>query len=256
MTKFLHVRSAAYLILIALVLGSCASKKDIVYFQNAKKFETVVNTDSFSPRFKVDDILSIHISAYDRESVLPFNLVKGGGEPGMGEELDFLIDKDGYIDYPIVGKIKVAGLTTEEAKQLMAQKLENYLKDPIVNIRIKNFRVTVLGLVNRPGTYSIVSERITILEALGLAGDLNLKGRRDNVLVIRDFNGAKTYTRIDLTSREFINSPVFYLTQNDVVYVEPNNSAVASSSLDNRATIIISIVSTLITTAVVLFVKN
>lgn len=241
---------------VLLNILSCASRREVVYFQDAKSFETVVNTESFTPRLKIDDLLSIHVSAFDAESVRPFNLTKGMSEAGRVEELDFLIDKDGFIDYPLVGKIKLIGLTIEEAKAEMVNKLKDYLKDPIINIRIKNFRVTVLGEVNRPGTYTINSERISITEALGLAGDLRIKGRRDNVLVVRDFNGAKTYTRINLTSKEFINSPVYYLTQNDLVYVEPNQSAITSSSLDNRATITISIISTLLTSAIILITRN
>ena len=115
----------------------------------------------------------------------------------------------------------------------MKDKLTDYLKDPIINIRLKNFTVTVLGEVNRPGTYPVNGEQITILEAIGLANDLTIKGKRENVLVIRDFNGTKVYNRIDLTSKQALNSPVYYLTQNDVVYVEPNQSAITSSALDN-----------------------
>ena len=119
-----------------------------------------------------------------------------------------------------------------------------------------NFTVTILGEVQRPGTYPVIGEQITILEALGLAGDLTIRGIRNNVLVIRDFDGTKVYTRIDLTSKEAMKSPVYYLTQNDVVYIEPNNSAVSSSTLDNRATIAISIDSLLVTTGVILLTRN
>ena len=139
---------------------------------------------------------------------------------------------------------------------LLRDRLSEYLKDPIINIRLQNFTVTVLGQVNRPGTYPVVGERITILEALGLAGDLNIKGMRDNVMVIRDFDGTKVYTRIDLTKKESLSSPVYYLTQNDVVYVEPNQSAVSTSSLDSRATIAISIASLLITSTIIILTRQ
>ena len=138
----------------------------------------------------------------------------------------------------------------------MREKLSEYLKNPIINIRLRNFSVTVLGEVHRPGTYPVNGERITILEALGFAGDLTVKGVRDNVMVIRDFDGTKVYTRIDLTKKESLSSPVYYLTQNDVVYVEPNQSAITASSLDNRATIAISIASVLITASVLLLTRN
>ncbi|MCX2679159.1 polysaccharide biosynthesis/export family protein [Galbibacter sp. EGI 63066] len=233
-------------ILLIWIFVSCGSRKDIVYMQNAKKFETEVETNTFEPKFKIDDILSIYISSIDMASTSPFNLARGAGE--NLEELEYVIDKEGNIDFPVLGKIKLIGLSTGEAKELIRKRLVGggYLKDPIVNIRIKNFRVTVLGQVRQPGTYSIAGERVTILEALGLAGDLDIRGRRDNVLVIRDFNGVKTYTRINLTSKEFMRSPVYYLTQNDVVYVEPNKSVVKSSNLDNRTSVGISILSVLI----------
>jgi polysaccharide export outer membrane protein len=243
------------LVLIAIFISSCATRKEVVYFQDAKDFETVVDTDTFSTKFKINDILNIYISTFDAEATRPFNLIKAT-ENGRSEAVDYLIDKDGNIDYPVLGKIKLVGLTVQEAKELIKQKLAVYLKDPIVNIRLANFRVTVLGSVNRPGTYNISGERITILEALGQAGDLNIKGRRDNVLVIRDFNGTKVYTRINLTNKESMNSPVYYLTQNDVVYVEPNKSAISTSSLDNRTSIIVSIVSLLITSGVIILTRQ
>ncbi len=243
-------------ITILLLFSSCASKKEVVYFQNASGFETLVDRNSFSPKFKVDDLISIHISTLDPEASTPFNLFRGSSEGGIkAEQVDYLIDEKGEIDFPVVGKVKVAGLSPEETRVLLRDRLSQYLIDPIINIRLQNFSVTVLGEVNRPGTYPVNGERISILEALGLAGDLTIKGIRENVMVIRDFDGTKVYTRIDLTRKEAMNSPVYYLTQNDVVYVEPNKSAITASSLDNRATIAISIASTLITSAVILLTR-
>ena len=152
--------------------------------------------------------------------------------------------------------MKIAGLTAEKTKELLKGKLSNYLKDPIINIRLKNFTVTILGEVKSPGTYPVIGEQITILEALGLANDLTIKGKRDNILVIRDFDGTKVYHRINLTSKEALDSPVYYLTQNDVVYVEPNKSAITASALDNRATIWVSIASVLITSTVLVLTRN
>ncbi len=243
------------LVVIGLLVSSCATKHDVVYFQNAKNFETIVDTDTFTPKLKVNDIVSIYVSTFDMEASKPFNLIKNTGS--TGQLIDYLIDIDGNIDFPVLGKIKLLGLTVEEAKELIKGKLsEGYLKDPIVNIRIVNFRISVLGAVNNPGTYTISGERITIMEALGLAGDLNIKGRRDNILVIRDFNGTKTYTRVDLTNKEVFNSPVYYLTQNDVVYVEPNNSAISNASGDTRIGTIISITSFILTTALIFVTRN
>lgn len=240
-----------------LMFSSCATKKEVVYFQNASGFETIVSDNSNVNRFKVDDVVSINVSTLDPQASVPFNIFKGLQEGGMRpEQLDYIIDKNGDIDFPVLGPVKLLGLSPAEAKVLLTERLKDYLKDPIINIRLKNFSVTVLGAVNKPGTYPVNGEQITILEALGLAGDLNIKGLRDNVMVIRDFNGTKVYTRIDLTAKEALNSPVYYLTQNDVVYVEPNKSLITASSLDNRATIAISIASVLITSSVLLLTRN
>lgn len=242
--------------LLVLFLSSCASKKEVVYFQNASGFETIVDKNSFTPKFKVDDLVGIYVSTLDAEASVPFNLFRGASEGGIrAEQVDYLIDEKGEIDFPVVGKIKIAGLSPEETRVLMREKLSQYLRDPIINIRLRNFTVTVLGEVNRPGTYPVNGERITILEALGLASDLTIKGQRENVMVIRDFDGTKVYTRIDLTRKEALNSPVYYLTQNDVVYVEPNQSAITASSLDNRATIAVSIASLLITSTIILITR-
>ncbi|MDC1198232.1 polysaccharide export protein, partial [Algibacter sp.] len=168
----------------------------------------------------------------------------------------YLIDNEGNIDYPVLGKIKLLGLSVQEAQELFKDKLALYLKDPIVNIRILNFRISVLGEVGSPGMYEVSGERITILEALALAGDLTIKGQRENILVVRDFNGTKTYTRVDLTNKELFNSPVYYLTQNDTIYVEPNNSAVSGASGDMRISTIISISSFLVTTALIFVTRR
>lgn len=244
-------------VIIVFILASCASKKDVVYFQNSSNFETLVDENTFSPKFKVDDLVSIHVSTLNPEASEPFNLYRGSQEGGIRpEQVDYLVDKDGEIDFPVIGKLKIAGLSPEEVRVLLREKLGDYLKDPIINIRLKNFSVTILGEVRKPGTYSVQGERITLLEAIGLAGDLTIKGKRDNVMVIRDFDGTKVYSKVNLTDKGVLGSPVYYLTQNDVVYVEPNQSAVTASTLDNRAGIYVSIASTLITAAIVLITRS
>ena len=254
--KSVYIRIAPICILAAVMLSSCATRQEVVYFQNTGNFETLVDKNSFTPKFKVDDLVSIHVSTLNPETSAPFNLYRGASEGGIRpEQVDYLIDKDGEIDFPVIGKIKIAGLSSEEVRVLLREKLSEYLKDPIINIRLRNFSVTILGEVNRPGTYSVNGERITVLEALGLAGDLTIKGIRENVMVIRDFDGTKVYTRIDLTNKDALSSSVYYLTQNDVVYVEPNNSAIKTSTLDNRASIYVSIASLLITSTVLLITR-
>ncbi len=261
--KLLNIKYLFFLTIL-IHLTSCKSNKNVVYFQNAKSLDTEVNIDTFEPKFKIGDIVSIHVSTFDMEAASPFNLNTGSAtdaDEGNGNSnstgLDYLIGKDGNIDFPVLGKVRLLDLTNEEAKQLLIKKLKEYLKDPIVNIRIRNFRITILGAVNRPGTYTVQGERLTLLEAIGLAGDLNIQGKRDNILVIRDFSGTKTYTRVDITTKAFTKSPVYYLTQNDVIYVEPNKAAIVASNMDARIPLYISLVSTLITIAsTVIIISN
>ena len=176
-----------------------------------------------------------------------------GGNGGNNRLVDYLVDTDGNIDYPVLGKLKLEGLTIEEAKQLLKKKFEEgkLLNDPVVIIRFNNFRISVTGEVRSPGVYPVNGERISILEALSAAGDLLVTGKRDNILVIRDFNGVKTYTRIDLTSKEVFNSPVYYLTQNDVIYVEPNSFGVSKASGDARIGVFASLLGLAITIALI-----
>ena len=245
------------LVLAISIISSCASRKEVVYFQDTGNFETIVNNNDFVSKFKVDDLVSIHVSSLNPEASAPFNLFRGAAEGGFREEqVDYLVDQAGEIDFPVIGKLKIEGLSPDELRVQLRERLSDYLKDPIINIRLRNFTVTILGEVLRPGTYPVNGEQITILEAMGLAGDLTIRGVRENVLVIRDFNGTKVYNRIDLTSKNMVKSPVFYLTQNDVVYVEPNRSGITASSLDNRATIAISIASILITSSVLLLTRT
>ena len=258
MSKKMKVYFQYCIIFFGIVLiASCASRKDVVYFQDTGNFETLVNNNDFVSKFKVDDLVSIHVSSLNPEASAPFNLIRGGVEGGLrAEQVDYLVDQAGEIDFPVIGKLKIEGLSPDELRNLLRDRLSDYLKDPIINIRLLNFTVTILGEVNRPGTYPVGGEQITLLEALGFAGDLTVRGIRENVLVIRDFNGTKVYTRIDLTSKNMVKSPVYYLTQNDVVYVEPNKSAIRSSTINANTTVAISIASLLITSSIILITRN
>ncbi|WP_299554735.1 polysaccharide biosynthesis/export family protein [Seonamhaeicola sp.] len=254
MNHYFFKSKAAYVVVSFLILTSCYTKKDIVYFQDAKDFETIVDTDTFRAKLKIGDVLSIYVSTINPEVTKPYNIVDGtGGEGGGGQLIDYLIDSDGNIDYPVLGKVKLLGLTVEEAKQLLKKKFEegNLLKDPVVIIRIKNYTVTILGWVGNAGVYPISGERISILQAIAMAGDLQISGKRKDVTVIRDFNGTKTYTRIDLTSKEVFNSPVYYLTQNDIVYVHPNSGAISAASGDSRIGLISSLASIAVSLALI-----
>jgi polysaccharide export outer membrane protein len=257
MLKTIDIYLRFFLIVLSIAcITSCASRKEIVYFQDTGDFETLVNNSDFVSKFKVDDLVSIHISSLNPEASAPFNLFRGAGEGGIrAEQVDYLVDQAGEIDFPVIGKLKIEGLSPDELRFLLRDKLSDYLKDPIINIRLRNFTVTILGEVERPGTYPVNGEQITILEALGFAGDLTVRGVRDNVLVMRDFNGTKVYNRIDLTSKNLVKSPVYYLTQNDVIYVEPNKAGIADTSLGQRASITVSIVGLIVTSSIILLTR-
>ena len=159
----------------------------------------------------------------------------------------YTIDNNGNIDFPKLGKVSLAGKTRTEAIDYMREKLSGFLVDPGVNITVRNFRVTVLGEVKSPGSYTIDNDRITLLEALGLAGDLTINGVRNNILVVREQNGEKEEFRVDITQRDALNSPAFYLAQNDVIYVEPNKAKLHSSKYTANYSVFISVASLLIT---------
>lgn len=249
------------ILISSLLLVSCTSKKKVVYFNSEEAIKSSEANKNYTPAFHTDDLLSITVSSIDQDAVKPFNLVaaqgSGGNQAGYATGLPsvsgYLIDAEGNIDFPVIGKIKLQGLNRMEASELLREKLKAYINTPIVNIRILNYKITVLGDVKNPGTFNIPNERVTLLEALGIAGDLNITGKRKNVLVIRDVDGKKTETRIDLTSKELFSSPVFYLNQNDIVYVEPNRAKINSSVVNaSNVGIVISIVSLLTTIAVLL----
>ena len=255
MLKLRYTSSNKFLLLFFLgcYLSSCVSKKDIVYFQNdAIDQEKVSN--SFKTIIKPDDLLQITITALDIEAVRPFNLTAvsyattSNSAVGQAQQQNYLVDTDGEIDFPVLGKIKVGGLTRNETINLLKSKLSpDYIKDPNVNIRIANYKVSVLGDVNTPGSYNIPNERITVLDALALAGDVRISAQRNNVLIIREEAGEKMQYRVDLRSNKLLTSPVYYLQQNDVVYVEPNYASVQSASSNSNTTLFISLTGLIIT---------
>ena len=235
-------------------LLSCGTKQDIVYFQDVDIVGSSVSINNYNPTFRPDDMLNINVSALDQDAARPFNLnvvsyMDESGGIGRASVQTYLIDNNGNIEFPVLGTLKLAGLNKIQATSLLKDMLKEYIKDPIVNIRTVNFKVTVLGEVNRPGSFTIPNERITVIEALGLAGDLTIQAERKNVLVIREENGKKTYNRIDLTSEEVFNSSVYYLAQNDVIYIEPNNSRIKSSTVGPSTSTTLGVISTLVTVA-------
>ena len=231
---------------LVISLVSCESKKEMIYLQDAEGINALDAIVKVEPKIQQNDILSINVSAIDAEAALPFNLFEAGNTTSIPKPITYLVDSEGEINFPVLGKIKVEGHTTKEITDSLTASLAAYIQKPIVNIRLTNFKVTVLGEVKSPGTYPVPNERITILEAIGLAGDLTIQGKRKTVTLIREQNGKRTFIDIDLTSREILNSPYFYLAQNDVLIVEPNKSKINSSAVGANTGIILSTISFLI----------
>lgn len=246
------------IIVLGILFTSCVSKKRITRFQYDQINQEQVSND-YKTIFKPDDLLQITVSAQDVKSVVPFNLpaVNFSATTGLAVaqpmQQQYLVDSQGNIDFPILGKIKVGGKEREEVIKEFKNRLDpDYVKNPTINIFISNFKVTVTGDVSRPGTFTIPNERITILEALGLAGDINISGKRDNILVLREELGNKKAYRINLMSNEVFTSPVYYLQQNDMIYIEPNNAKAQSAAFNQNTGLWVSIGSILISLMAVL----
>lgn len=218
------------------LLNSCITTQKSIYFKNVENKE--FNDEDLIPIIQKNDLLSINVSSLNPEATIIFNtpnqpIISTLTSTGSSTQTTgYLVNSDGEIIFPILGKVKAAGLTQHEltnslVSTLVAKKL---LVDPIVNVRIINFKVTVLGEVNRPAVVVVPNEKISMLEAIGLAGDMTLFAQRENVLLIRVENGKKLTRRLDLNSADFLTSPYYYLKTNDVIYVEPNKSKVASIS--------------------------
>ena len=235
----------------AMFISSCISTKNVTYFQNlsTEKKSVMESVAKFTePIIQSDDIIAIDINTIDPESS---NSVNQAGSPLASSAYNntvprqavntYLVDKNGEVELSLIGKVKVAGLTTFDAKEAIRKRASRDLKNPNVSVRFANFKISVLGEVSRPAAYTVPNEKVSVLDALSLAGDLTIYGKRENVLVIRDNNGKKEFGRLNLNSTDTFNSPYYYLKQNDVVYVEPNKSRVVALNSATRTTIAVAI---------------
>ena len=262
--KTLHTLLIALLLLGA--LSSCSSQKKMAYVREI----TAASADSvnmfFQPQREAHivcgDALNITVNALDLEAVETFNMpLYSPGQVGTDRVYSsyqlqcYYVDKDGCINFPTLGKLHVEGMTVSQLTDTLTFEISKSVNDPIVNVHFANFQVTVLGEVTRPGRFNVGSERVTIFEALGLAGDLTPYGRRDNILVARETNGKMQFERLNINNASVYASPFFYLQQNDVVYVEPNRVRAVNSqnislylsmitTLGSMATVIVSVVNT------------
>lgn len=239
------------------VLNSCGSRKEMVYLQPDS---TALHTkfEQFVPRIQPSDILTIVVTASDPKVLTPFSPLSTMPVGNMTQQTDlalrptYTVDNEGNINFPILGKVRLGGLTRLEATEVLRKRLESYIQDPLININYSNFRISVLGEVLRPGSFVLPTERATVLEALGMAGDMTIRGVRNNVLLIREVDGQKQMHRLDLTKQDVLNSPYYYLAQNDVIYVEMNQAQMNNSKLGANSSIIVSVAGLLITVISVL----
>ena len=246
--KYLSLLKKITPFLLVLLLFSCASPKDVVYYQGIEGIAGNTQAASYEIKIQPDDLLMIIVSAEDPEIAMPFNLKSVSMVNPSRQDLVrsqetmqlYLVDAVGAIEFPVLGKLKVSGLSRTEVLQMLQQKIGVYIKNPIINLRIMNFKVSVQGEVNLPGSYPIASERVTLIEALTMAKDLTIYGKRNNILVIREVDGVKSYNRVDITQANFINSPFYYLAQNDVIYVEPNRNKINGAAIGPNTGVIIS----------------
>jgi polysaccharide biosynthesis/export protein len=238
--KEIQVKNILIAGVLIFCLAACTSSKKIRYFNDIADTTHGSNIPAAAfqePLIQSDDILAISIQTIDPQNSLIINQM-AGAMPSIGSSsaspiggqliTGFLVDKEGNVELAMIGKIKMGGLTTAAARDTLRTKAALYFKNATVNVRFANYKITVLGEVNRPATYTVPNEKISLLDAIGLAGDLTIFGKRNNVLLIRDNNGKKEFERFDLNSSNIFTSPYFYLKQNDVIYVEPNKAKAAS----------------------------
>ena len=243
------------IIALALILVSCATKKQILYFQDVENLNQTDIPTAFEPRVEPNDLLFISLSAPDEEVIIPFNRRTGleNNISNNNPELQgYLVNVNGAINFPVLGSVPVAGKTRSEIESDLGSKLSEYVKDVVVDVRIMNFKVTVLGEVNSPGVYTVRNERVTLPEAIGLAGDLTEDGDRNNITVIREDEGKRVVTSIDITQSSFFSSDFYFLKQNDVVYIQPSLKGVKKSGFIPDIPALLSLFTVVLSTVIII----
>ena len=244
------------IVVVFFSLISCATKKEILYFQDIEQLNLQDIKQSFEPIIEANDILHISISSLNEEVVKPFlrnsEVSSNNTTPSNPGLQGYLVNSDGNIRFNVIGDISVGGKTRAEVVTVLKEKLSEYIKDFVVDVRIMNFNITILGEVKTPGVYNIKDERVTLPEALALAGDFTLDGKRKDVLVIREEDGKRKVERIDFTKTEFFASPFYFLKQNDVVYVEPSLKGVKKSGFIPDIPALLSLVTVILSTVILL----
>lgn len=256
-------KKVLFAIVISFCLTSChTSKENLTYFANLSPEQTSGTIDGGSYEITIipDDELVITVTSLTPDATAPYNAPLAAisnraekQEATRQQTLQtYIVDQNGYISMPIIGKIKAAGLTTNQLCKQITDKVAQNVIDPYVRVQLLNYRVNVLGEVKSPGAIKVVKERYSILDALAEAGDLTPYGRRENVLLIREENGQRVYHRLNLNDAATLSSPYFYLRQNDVVYVEPNNVLKSNSRYSQDNGYKLSVISTIVSAASVI----
>lgn len=237
-----------YLIIVFVSITSCATKDEIVYFQNIDQIKNFDALEQFQPVIEVNDQLRIQVSSINDELVEIYNLNMGNSSGGGGNNDNtmqgYLVDAKGNITFPVLGDIKVINKTTNELEEYLTGILRVQVKDATVRVRLTNFKVTVMGEVGGRGVIEIPNERVTIPEVIAMAGGISYNGQRENILVIRNYEGKLTYGRVDLTDASVFKDPFYYLKQNDIVYVEPTYRQVKSAGFITNWQGLVSIITT------------
>lgn len=233
---------------MVVLLGSCSSGKDVPYFQNIDEISLAGSKGLYDARIMPKDMLTITVSTTDPAAAAPFNLSVGNtvGASGQlsnggGNLQGYLVDNDGNINFPVIGHMHVQGMTKSQCQDMIREKLLPYMaatENPIVTVRMSSYRVTVTGEVNRPGVIPVSTEKMSIVEALAQAGDLTVYGKRDNIMLIReDETGQKKMVRLNMNDANLINSPYYYLQQNDIIYVQPNSVKAKNAGIGPSTTL-------------------
>lgn len=248
------------LLLMLFMLAGCQSYKKVPYLQNIPQTEATTPSTAFlyDARIMPKDLLTIVVSCTDPELAAPFNLTvansTGSAQTSLTTQpvlLQYLVDNQGNIDFPVLGTLHVGGLTKNEAEQLFKKQLRPYLKEaPIVTVRLVNYKISVMGEVTRPGTFTITNEKVNLFEALAMAGDMTIYGLRQNVKLIREnSNGEQSIILLSLNDSEIVHSPYYQLQQNDILYITPNKVKAKNSDIGSSTTLWVSGISILVSIA-------
>ena len=260
----MKIKSILLVAVCGWMLASCSSYKNVPYLQDAAVNQAMVAEEPlYDAKIMPKDLLTVTVNTTDPEAAAPFNMTvqtaqnlatskSTYSQPVLQQ---YLVSNDGTIDFPVLGQLKVGGLTKSEAESLIREKLKPYLKEtPIVTVRMANYKISVLGEVARPGTFTVSNEKVNVLEALAMAGDLTIWGMRDNVKLVReDAQGKREIAQLDLTKSDIITSPYYYLQQNDILYVTPNKTKAKNSDIGQSTSLWFSATSILVSVASLLY---